>query len=268
MILVNGETRGEVSALDRGLAYGDGVFRTLRARAGMAQLWTEHVGKLRHDCARLGIECPAEATLRAEVARVLALEPDCVVKITVTRGVGGRGYAPLQDAAPTRIVASFPLPPARPDFAAEGVRVRWCETRLALQPRLAGVKHLNRLENVLARAEWDDPDIAEGLMCDESGQVVEGTMTNLFVLEDRSLLTPPLDRCGVAGVQRERLLELAQRRGIACAIEPISRERLLAARQVYLVNSLVGLWWVARLDARSWTRSDVTPELVSVLETR
>jgi 4-amino-4-deoxychorismate lyase len=267
VILVNGEAREEVSALDRGLAYGDGVFRTLRARAGAVELWRQHFGKLRRDCARLRIECPAESMLRAEVDELVTGERDCVVKIIVTRGPGGRGYAAPREAAPTRIVATFPPPPQRPDSDKEGVRVRWCETRLAHQPALAGVKHLNRLENVLARAEWDDPDIAEGLMCDASERVVEGTMTNVFILEGGRLVTPPLDRCGVEGVQRERLLGLAPEQGIACSIEEISRTRLLAAEQIYLVNSIVVLWWVARLEARRWARADVTPLLLSILET-
>ncbi|MCC6531534.1 MAG: aminodeoxychorismate lyase [Burkholderiales bacterium] len=266
MILVNGKAQGRIGALDRGLAYGDGVFRTMRACAGTLWYWPRHYLKLAGDCSRIGIDCPSKVELENDIARLLRAMPDCVVKIIVTRGEGGRGYACPENASPTRLVMSFLLPVAPIDAQVRGVRVRWCETRLAAQPRLAGIKHLNRLENVLARREWADTDIVEGLMLDQAGQAVEGTITNLFALEDDALITPSLDKCGVAGVQRDRLLALAPRLGIACAIVALTPERVLAARQLYLVNSVIGLWWVSALGERRWERHALTPELIRLLE--
>ena len=265
MILVDGRVSESLSALDRGLAYGDGVFRTMRAESGTVLYWARHYRKLEHDCARLAIACPAAAVLRAEVDRIVHAEPDCVLKIIVTRGQGGRGFAPPVLAEPTRVVASFPLPQSPPDCDEHGVRVRWCSTRLGVQPALAGVKHLNRLENVLARSEWTDPAIAEGIVLDAGGDVVEGTMSNVFVLERDRLITPALERCGVAGVQRDRLIALAQRLCRGCEVGAISPQRLLEADQVYLVNSVIGAWWVSALEARRWQRCELTPVLQAAL---
>ncbi len=265
MILVNGVPGESISALDRGLAYGDGVFRTLRAESGETLFWARHLRKLQHDCARLGLACPPESELAADLRTILREQPDCVVKIIVTRGQGGRGYAPVAPAQPTRVVASFPLPASPSGCDEHGVRVRWCSSRLADQPALAGVKHPNRLENVLARGEWTDPDTAEGLMCDAAGNVVEGTMSNVFILEGDGLVTPPLERCGVDGVQRERLIGLAQRICAGCRVEAISPARLESADQVYLVNSVIGAWWVAALAQRRWSQSPFTPRLLAAL---
>lgn len=265
MILVDGLIRESLSALDRGLAYGDGVFRTMRVESGKVALWGNHYRKLERDCARLGIPCPAAAVLMSDLERLLHDEPSCVVKIIVTRGQGGRGFAPPEDAEPTRVVASFSLPPLPPGCDEHGVRVRWCSTRLAEQPALAGVKHLNRLENVLARREWTDAAIAEGIMCTAEGQVVEGTMSNIFILERDRLITPALDRCGVEGVQRERLIAIAGRICGGCEVGDVSPERLLAAEQVYLVNSVIGAWWVSALEARRWGRCELTSVLQAAL---
>ncbi len=248
LVLVNGEAAAGIDALDRGLHYGDGVFRTLRVASDKVRWWDDQFRKLDDDCAALKISLPDKAMLEAEVLR-LAGEPDVgVIKIIVTRGVGQRGYAIPADAAPQRIVMGFP------GASQENcdVRVRWCELRLSSQPRLAGIKHLNRLENVLARSEWNDPDIAEGLLLDELGHVICGTMSNLFIAEQGGLVTPELSRCGVAGVARSRIIQAAERHGQPVRIESISRERLLAADGAFLCNSLVGLWRVAGLESRRW----------------
>lgn len=251
MILVNGAAAASIAVTDRGFAYGDGVFRTLRVERGRPRCWSRHYRKLARDCAALGLALAPPELLAGEVAQVAA-GADCAVRITVTRGSGERGYAPPRAAQPTRVVMAAALPSYPPEYATAGVRVRVCETRCAAQPRLAGLKHLNRLENVLARAEWDDPAVAEGLMLDAEGNLVGGTMTNVLIAEGAALATPELSRCGVAGVARERVLEAAQAQGVACRVEPIGLERLLAAEEVILVNSLIGAWPVRALGDRGW----------------
>lgn len=248
LMLVNGERSSSIEILDRGLQYGDGIFRTLKVVAGEVRWWEDQYRKLAEDCGGLGIPCPDRSELEAEVRRLAAGPGVGAIKIIVTRGAGLRGYAVPTDPRPTRIVMGF---------ASSGnencdVRVRWCSLRLSAQPRLAGVKHLNRLENVLARSEWTDDGIAEGLLQDESGQVICGTMSNLFLTEGKSLVTPELARCGVAGVTRSRIIRSAERHGQPARIEPVTRERLLAADGVFLCNSLVGVWRVAELDGRCW----------------
>lgn len=251
MILVNGQRADTVSALDRGLAYGDGVFRTLRTHAGQPLWWRDHYAKLAADCTALGLACPDEAGLRAEVCRVAEVG-EGVVKIVLTRGAGARGYAPPQNQACTRIVLSAPLPAhAQADSSAD-IIARWCTLRLARQPRLAGIKHLNRLENVLARAEWDDPAILEGLLCDDSGAVIGGVMSNLLIAKAGELFTPDLGQCGVAGVARARLLRAVARRGIPHHIGRLLPDAILAADEVMICNSVIGVRRVGRMDDVTW----------------
>ncbi|MBI3044390.1 MAG: aminodeoxychorismate lyase [Betaproteobacteria bacterium] len=253
MILVNGVATDSVAATDRGLAYGDGVFRTLLARPGGLLAWQRHYRKLAHDCAALAIPCPPEPLLAQEVERAADPSDYSVIKIVITRGSGMRGYAPPESPTPTRVVMASPLPAYPREYARDGVKVHWCRTRLSFQLRLAGVKHLNRLENVLARAEWSDPAVPEGLMLDGDGNVVCGTMANLLIVEGGSLVTPELSRCGVAGVTRERVMEAAAARGVAFREEPVSQARLLDAEEALLVNSVIGVWQVRECGGRSWT---------------
>jgi 4-amino-4-deoxychorismate lyase len=238
----------------------------MRAESGRVRYWRRHIEKLGHDCAALDIACPSESALRRDIERLLGQTPDCIVKISVIRGGGGRGYAAQPGSRSLRIVASFPASAERHDWFHNGVRIRWCRTALAIQPRLAGIKHLNRLENVLARSEWDDPDIAEGLMLDTEGHVIEGTFTNLFVLDAAGLTTPDLNNCGVAGVQRDRMFEMAARLGIRCRIEQLSMERVLASAQVLLVNSVIGLWWVSNCEGRRWGRNEMLDAITRGLD--
>lgn len=253
LTLVDGSPADSIPADDRGLAYGDGVFRTLAMRSGTAPLWARHYAKLAADCRALAIEPPAESLLGEDLKQVSARMADCAVRITVTRGSGGRGYALPDRVVPRRIVTASPLPDYPPEYLTQGVTVRYCTQRLAAQRALAGIKHLNRLENVLARAEWHDPAIAEGLLRDADGMVIEGTRCNLFLLEQGGLVTPDLSRSGVAGVTRDAVIELAAGHGMACRVEPVSCERLEAAQEVMLVNSLIGVWPVSRLGARIWS---------------
>jgi len=264
MMRVNGQQADGVDARDRGLAYGDGVFRTLRTEAGAPLWWRDHFAKLAADSAALGLECPNETLLLSEVNQV-ALTGAGVVKIILTRGVGARGYAPTPGQACTRIVMATPLPPHAQPGATDDIHARWCSLRLARQPRLAGIKHLNRLENVLARAEWDDPTIGEGLLRDDSGAVISGVMSNLFWVRDGELFTPDLSACGVAGVARARLLRAAARRGLVVHVGRQLPDAILAADEVMLCNSLIGVRRVVRLDDRVWTAAGWTETLKTAL---
>ena len=248
--LVNGWPAQSIDTADRGLQYGDGVFRTLRVSGGRPLNWRRHYARLSSDCAALGLDCPDETLLLAEIARVAP--GDATAKVIVTRGGSGRGYAYPEDIRPNRIVVAYPALAADPLPAQEGVRARRCDLVLARQPRLAGVKSLNRLENVLARAEWRDPAIREGFLVDEAGLLVEGTFSNVFVVKDGSLATPDLSRCGVAGAERERVIELAASEGIACAVRDIPFAECAAADEMLITNSVIGILPVIALG--DWHR--------------
>jgi 4-amino-4-deoxychorismate lyase len=243
---------------DRGLAYGDGLFETMRAHQGAVPWWDAHWRRLRTGAQRLRISLPDEAFVRDQAQAMLAAR-DGVLKLLLTRGGGTRGYAPGDAQPPTWLLSTHDLP-APP--APEGVTLRWCQTRLALQPALAGLKHCNRLEQVLARAEWADaprPPADEGLMRSTEGDVVCATAANLFVLQDGQWWTPLLDRCGVAGVCRHWLLGAAGAREKRLAVTDVE-----TAQAVFLCNAVRGILPVARLGmARSW---GVHPAVVALQE--
>jgi 4-amino-4-deoxychorismate lyase len=260
-MLVNGKPGNLISIRDRGLLYGDGVFRTLRASNGHALNWPLHYKKLQHDCTALGIACPDIELLSAELNDLLVQHPDGVVKLIVTRGEGTRGYPPSILSKPARIWDVSAMPDYPADWAIYGIKARLCQLRLSQQPRLAGIKHLNRLENVLAAAEWDDADIAEGVLLDAPGNVIEGTRSNLFLVRGGALLTPDLSRCGVAGVQRERVMEWAAAHNVPCRAEQFGLAELLAADEIFLVNSIIGLWPVRELQNRTWSHYPIARQV-------
>ena len=243
-VLVNGLAENRVSAVDRGLAYGDGLFETIRAVNGAAPLWDRHMERLRDGCGRLGLPPPDAAMLADEFAGVTDGMTDAVVKIIMTRGRGERGYAPPTSIDVTRIVAAFPAPLPPADWYRDGIRVRCCELRLAAQPRLAGIKHLNRLEQVLARAEWSDAAVVEGLLFDQAGNLVSATAANVFVGIDGGLRTPPIDRCGVAGVLRGALLDALPN----VQVQTMTKEDLMRADEMFLTSSVRGVLPVRALD--------------------
>jgi 4-amino-4-deoxychorismate lyase len=264
MILVDGRSAESVDARDRGLAYGDGVFRTLRTCNGRPLWWRDHYVKLASDCAALLLPCPDEALLHEEVSRV-ARAGEGIVKIMLTRGPGVRGYALPPQQPATRVVLSTALPAYAEVGLPDDITARWCVLKLGRQPRIAGVKHLNRLENVLARAEWDDPAIVEGLLCDEAGSVIGGVMSNLVIVRDGELYTPDLSQCGVAGVARQRLLRGAASRGRTVRIEHLSPAAILAADEVMVCNSVMGLRRIAVLDGKHYAPAGWTATLKTVL---
>lgn len=246
-VLVDGIAGTGVAADDRGLGYGDGLFETVLWVGGEAPLWSRHMQRLAEGCGRLGLPLPDPAQLHADSRQATDGLARAVVRITWTRGRGPRGYAPPRPAMPTRIVAAAPAPLRPGDWSARGIRVRFCDTRLGIQPRLAGLKHLNRLEQVLARAEWQDPAVAEGLMRDLDGHVVCATAANLFAVVDGEPATPAVDRCGVAGVARAEILE----RLPACRVRTIDTETLMRADEVFLSSSVRGIVPVGDLDGRT-----------------
>ncbi|MBB6186813.1 aminodeoxychorismate lyase [Rhodanobacter sp. MP7CTX1] len=255
--LINGAPIEVVPALDRGLAYGDGLFESIRFVGAVAPLWSRHMQRLALSCERLRLPVPDPAQLWREALDVSRGMTQSVVRITLTRGIGERGYALPLLPQPTRIVAAFAPPQLSEEVYSNGVRVRLCDIRLAEQPLLAGMKHLNRLEQVLARAEWNDPAIAEGLLCDSHDRVISATMANLFALVDGVLLTPAVDRCGVAGVARAEVLAtcpLAQ-------VDTLTLDAVLEASEVFLSSSVRGILPVHSLGERVYATGAVTRQL-------
>jgi 4-amino-4-deoxychorismate lyase len=263
--LVDGEIADRVSVMDRGLLYGDGLFETMAVVQGTPRFWQGHVDRLNAGCERLGLpQTPQEVLLR-EVQTVSAGQRRCVVKIIITRGASGRGYAPEPDARGNRIVCSWPWPLDPGDLVTTGIRARICALRLGVQPELAGIKHLNRLEQVMARSEWSDPSIHEGILLDRDDNVVSAISSNLFLVLGGRLLTPRLDRCGVRGVMRSAILAAFRER---CEQRRIMLDMLPEADEVFVCNAVRGIFPVTRIDHWEYGIGAVTREVQQWLDTQ
>ncbi len=242
MILINGAPDDNIPVTDRGLLYGDGVFETIAIISGSALNFDAHLARLSEGCRRLGIFAPAHEVLRDEADRLAGDCPCGVLKIIVTRGGGGRGYRPNPKMPVTRILMLQPAPDYPSENRTRGVVVGICNTRIADQVELAGIKHLNRLPQILARSEPGQDKFSESLMLDARGRLAEGSMSNLFMFRGQTLVTPPLATLGVAGTVRQVILEIAPELGWTTLLEEISVEELYAADEAFLSNSLIGIW--------------------------
>lgn len=252
--LINGRFDASLTPLDRGFAYGDGVFRTFPILGGKPHCWSRHIRRLEADCNGLGIVCPSEETLHSDMDTLCSGQTtDSVIKIVVSRGESTRGYAVPALAQPTRVMINAPYPQYPETVFSKGVALHLCKTRLGRQPRLAGIKHLNRLENVLARMEWVDVNIMDGLLLDEGGDVIECTSSNVFARFGNVLVTPDLSHCGVAGVTRDRIMQIAPTLGYLTEIRHLRLSELMDADEVIICNSLFGAIQVKSLTSVTWS---------------
>jgi 4-amino-4-deoxychorismate lyase len=263
--LVNGVAAQTLDVADRGLQFGDGLFETMALVGGHVRRLAMHLARLRRGCERLGIDYPGKDLLEAEIAELGAGQSRAIIKLIITRGVSSRGYA-ASASSPTRVLGLYPWPEQPSDAASAGVSIRFCDLCLSDQPTLAGLKHLNRLEQVLARREWQDPAIAEGLLIDARGHVVCGTMSNVFAIREGKLITPALDRSGVRGTVRETVLRSARAMGTAVTETDLSRDDVLHADELFLTNAIIGIWPVRRLGDRQWVPGRLTRQLLAAID--
>ena len=262
VVWVNGRPDGPHSPVERGLHYGDGLFETIACLDGRPRFLDLHLERLRGGCERLGIEFPAPDELGREILSLAAGAGRAIVKVLLTRGPAvARGYGTTGTEQPTRLTLRYHWGEEDPQLATDGVRVRTAALRLAENPALAGLKHLNRLEQVLARREWSDGGIAEALMFSTGGRLVSGVMSNVFLVEGGKLRTPRLDRCGVEGVMRRVVLREAARAGIAAEEAELEGADLARTRELFLTSAVTGLRPVRSLDGRACEVGAVTREL-------
>ena len=263
--LVNGQSTG-VDPADRGLAYGDGLFETMAARDGEILCLDLHLDRLEEGCRRLEIPMPARSLLVHEIDASCPREGRAVVKLIVTRGPGARGYAPPERATPTRIVSVSPWPDYPAANYRDGIHMRSCRLRLGENPALAGIKHLCRLEQVLAQLELRGHSVQQGLLLDASGYVVGGTSSNVFIVAGVALATPSLSRCGIKGVMRRAVLDAARQLGMHAEERDIPPAELLGADEVFVTNSLFGIWPVTDVDGTRFAIGPQTKRLMTHFE--
>lgn len=258
---VNGQPERCIDVADRGFAYGDGLFETIAIRSRSARFLPLHLDRLLAGCERLHLAVPDRGPLEANLMAAAQGIADGVLKVMVTRGVGPRGYA--LPAAPVNTVLWGTMEgepvPSLP------IGIRWCETMASSNPATAGLKTLCRLEQVLARAEWSLKDVAEGLMTTVDGQLIGGTSSNVFVVRGDRVLTPQLQRAGVAGVMRRVVLETAQRAGIDVVEGELVPADVHGATELFVTNALTGIRPVCRLGSRTWSVGPVTRRLQALL---
>lgn len=264
--LINGDFSQTLSPLDRGFAYGDGVFRTMLMRNGQPEQWPLHYQKLVADCAVIGVVCPSAELLMSDMQHLFSVTDNQVevAKIIITRGEGERGYAPPAITNPTRVVIKSAMPKYAADNFIHGVNLHVCDMRLVEQPKLAGIKHLNRLENVLARMEWQD-DSFDGLMLDMQDNVIECTMSNVFARFDNTLVTPDLSQCGVAGITRQRIIWLASLLDLKVEIKPLPFAKMALADEVIICSSLYGALQVNKVGHKKLPQQNLANHLRSAL---
>ena len=269
--LVNGEVVSEISITDRGLNYGDGLFETILLVNQQVIFWEQHYQRLLTGCDVLAIQCPAESYLKENINKLVQLTADvtpAIIKIIVTRGNSERGYYCTENTAPNVIISLSTYPGYLMDYWNSGINVKSCNTPLSSQPRLAGIKHLNRLEQVIARQEWQD-EYQEGIMSDMVGNIIEGVMSNIFIVKQGGVTTPLVDNAGVNGVMRNIILKLCEAHGIMAIKDKISYQALKEADEVFFTNSIIGIWPVREIDwqfdSQTCLPGPVTKKIMQIL---
>ena len=269
-LLVNGQSHSQVSAQDRGLAYGDGLFETIAVSRDKVQFWPQHRQRLVAGLERLNFSCNIAQLIDTVETDIKALldgndQSQSVLKVTVTRGSGGRGYLPPAEMQPTRIVQLSPWPAGREQLSESGVEVRLCQHPWGDNRALAGLKHLNRLDQVIARHEWHDDRFHEGIMLNQQGCVQSGVMSNVFIEQDGQFYTPTNDNAGINGIMAGQIQQLAKQLGLMVTSQPISLTMLEKADAVFLTNSLNGIWPVVKFDQVDYAIGPLTQRLQQAL---
>ena len=269
MIFLNGRLvdlrDARIDARDRGLLLGDGLFETLLCRSGRPLDLAPHFQRLAEGARRLGIPL---AMTEDETARAIAALLDAealtdgtaALRITLTRGPGARGLLPPRDGDPTVMISaeawSRPGPAAAAVIAA-GVR------RNEHSP-CASLKTLNYLDNVVARREAEERGADEALMLNTAGRLCCGSASNLFLVLDDRLATPPLADGALPGITRAAILERAPHLGIAVEERPLPAQALASARGLFVTNSLIGLRCVTSVDGKALGAGDADPRVTAI----
>lgn len=263
---VNGQAIDQISLSDRGLLYGQSVFETIPVCHQQPLLLEQHLNRLAKGCDALSIAVDLDL-IHSEISRFCAEQPSnkVILRVAVTAGEGDRGYANPINPTPQRILSTYPFPSLPKENWRDGIKVGFASVKLAIQPALAGIKHGNRLEQIIARSQWES-DWQEALVCDQNNNVIEGTQSNLFIRRSDELITPSLDQCGVAGVMRDQVLAIADNIGVVSRIMSLSLSDIETADEIFLTNSVIGIWPVRECQNRMFKDFSLNHKLLKVLE--
>jgi len=262
MLLVNGEEKLYIDANDRGLAYGDGLFETIEINLSRPVYWEQHINRLNHGCDILGIACPDEPLLLQECLQLALGINKGIVKIIITRGSAGRGYRPAHDSKISRILSLHEWPDIPENYYLKGIRLYACETPVSINTKLAGIKTLCRLDQVLAQSEWNENDYAEGLMLDANKLVIEGTKTNIFIVRGGQLKTPLLNHAGIKGIMRDIVIAAADYLDMPVIETEITCTDLEEADEIFVCNSIIKIWPVNAYRDQQYVIGDITRNIM------
>ena len=265
----HGEPVKHLAVDDRGLQYGDGLFETIAIRNGEPRLWNRHTERLGEGCNLLGIAMPPERDLHDGVMQAVSasgvMPAYAVAKIMMTAGTSSRGYGRERVQLPSVLFGAFAATPPPAVSYTRGIEVALCNTRLASNSAFAGIKTLNRLEQVLARSEIIATDAFEGLTMDADDNIICGTMSNVFFVQNNTLTTAPVDRSGVSGVMRRHVIESLKKQGVDTQLQYTDLPSLDDVDEVFLSNSQFGVMPVSRCASRTWPVGSVTRNVMSVM---
>lgn len=243
MIIVNGQIQNHITVADRSLHYGDGCFTTLGFTQGKLHAWPLHLNRLQNNCQRLGIDFEQwqalENDLKQMLIQVTAKQSKGVLKIIITRGQGGRGYSPSGAQNPTYIISSHDFPTHYTQWQNDGIDLTISAVKLGKQPLLAGIKHLNRLEQVLVKQELEKTSFDDAIVCSSDNEIIESSAGNIFWLQDEQWFTPYLNECGVEGVMRNQVCGILQK--YAQPVKQIKQKSSadFCAQEMFICNSLM-----------------------------
>lgn len=268
-VSINGVHVEHVTVMDRGLQYGDGLFETIACVNSELQFWNQHIQRMRAGAISLNIDFPDEQLFLQDIKKIydIAPETNCVFKIILTRGQGNRGYQSPANQRPTRIVICSSWPDYSPDLIDTGIAACLCKHPVSINPALAGIKHLNRLDNVIARNEWHN-EYHEGLMADAEGNIIEGTMSNVFAVRDNVLYTPGLERSGINGVIRNQVLNIARDENIKIETTRLTLNDLYSMDEIFVTNSIIGIWPVSMIEQQPYPVGEMSKAMHNKLQQR
>ena len=263
MVLINGLEASQTSVHDRGLLYGQSVFETIAVRRGQLCLIERHLQRLTKGCKILSIPLDLAAlnTDLSVIKKHLNNTATAVLRITITMGEGGRGYRNPEPPKVVRILSQHDYPSHPQAYWRSGIMLGLSAIKLASQPLLAGIKHGNRLEQLLARQQWHS-SWQEALLCDYNDNVIEATQSNVFLVKSGVLKTPDLSRSGVAGVMRETIIEQAEKLGVTVKIMSLSLTDFTQADEIFVSNSVIGIWPVRQFQCIEFKHATVTNVLL------
>ncbi|MFT4941366.1 MAG: 4-amino-4-deoxychorismate lyase [Paraglaciecola sp.] len=250
-MIVNGQSQTFLNLADRAVQYGDGCFTTISVTDGKAELWAQHLQRLKTSCERLHISFTEWQNLQTGVETLILDKTDAVLKIIISRGEGGRGYGTLNVSSPNYILSLHDKPDHFKQWQQVGISLTLSPIALAKQPILAGIKHLNRLEQVLIKQSLEQTTYVDAVVCDTDKMLIETSMGNLFWRQGSVWYTPELDCSGVEGVMRNHIMEMIQvNRHWKMTVQEVRStiRNLTEADEVFVCNSLMKVVPVTHID--------------------